>query len=116
MALAKEESTRLVKRLISLQLQDATHRHLFTMHGIRGQIAHDRLMRIARQSLVDTAFDTEPHRDILEHEAQIPTQVFFDRVNITGWIGLKPDLFYETTSDWKAHHRFYHAICNRNHQ
>ena len=102
MALAKEESIKLVKRLIALQLRDATHRHLFTMHGVRGQITHDRLMRIARHSLLDTAFDTEAHRDILEHEAQIPTQVFFDRVNITGWIGLKPDLFYETGLDWKA--------------
>ena len=102
MALTKEESTRLVKRLISLQLRDTTHRHLFTMHGVRGQIAHDRLMRIARQSLVDTAFDTQAHRDILEREAEIPTQVFFDRVNIAGWAGLKPNVFYETDSDWKA--------------
>ena len=102
MALTKEESIRLVKRLISLQLRDATHRHLFTMHGIRGQIAHDRLMRIARQSLVETAFDTEAHRDILEYEAQIPTQVFFDRVNIAGWVSLKKDVFYETDSEWKA--------------
>ena len=102
MALTKEESTRLVKRLISLQLRDTTHRHLFTMHGVRGQIAHDRLMRIARQSLVDTAFDTQAHRDILEREAEIPTQVFFDRVNIAGWVGLKPNVFYETDSDWKA--------------
>ena len=59
-------------------------------------------MRIARQSLVDTAFDTEAHRDILEYEAQIPTQVFFDRVNIAGWVSLKKDVFYETDSDWKA--------------
>ena len=102
MALAKEESTRLVKRLISLQLRDTTHRHLFTMHGVRGQIAHDRLMRLARQSLVDTAFDTQAHRDTLEREAQIPTQVFYDRMNIPGWTGLKPDVFYETDSDWKA--------------
>ena len=102
MALTKEESTRLVKRQISVQLRDATHQHLFTMHGIRGQIAHDRLMRIARQSLVETAFDTQEHREILEREAQIPTSVFFDRVNIAGWIGLKPDVFYETDSDWKA--------------
>ena len=102
MATTKEESTRLVKRLISLQLRDTTHRHLFTMHGVRGQIAHDRLMRLARQSLVDTAFDTQAHRDILEREAQIPTSVFFDRVNIPGWTGLKPDVFYETDSDWKA--------------
>ena len=102
MALTKEESTRLVKRLISLQLRDATYRHLFTMHGIRGQIAHDRLMRIARQSLVEAAFDTEAHRDILEREAHIPTSVFFDRVNITGWVGLNPDRFYQTDSDWKA--------------
>ena len=102
MALTKEESTRLVKRQISVQLRDATHRHLFAMHGIRGQIAHDRLMRIARQSLVDTAFDTQAHRDILEREAQIPTQVFFDRVNITGWTGLKLDVFYETDANWKA--------------
>ena len=102
MAATKEASRAIVQRLISLQLRDSTHRHLFTMHGIRGQIAHDRLMRIARQSLVETAFDTQAHRDILEHEAQIPTQVFFDRVNITGWVGLKPDQFYETGLDWKA--------------
>ena len=93
MAATKEASRAIVQRLISLQLRDSTHRHLFTMHGIRGQIAHDRLMRIARQSLVDTAFDTEAHRDILEYEAQIPTQVFFDRVNIAGWVSLKKDVF-----------------------
>ena len=102
MALTKEESIRLVKRLISLQLRDVTHRHLFTMHGVRGQIAHDRLMRLARYTLVDTAFDTQAHRDILEREAQVPTQVFFDRVNIPGWTGLKLDVFYETDSTWKA--------------
>ena len=104
MALAKEESTRLVKRQISVQLQDTTHRHLFTMHGIRGQIAHDRLMRIARQSLVETAFDTQEHREILEREAQIPTQVFFDRVNIPSWLNLQKDKFYETDPDWKPIH------------
>ena len=102
MALTKEESIARVKRLISLQLRDATHRHLFTMHGIRGKVAHDRLMRIARQSLVETAFDTQAHRDILEREAEIPTSVFFDRVNITGWTGLKLDVFYETDANWKA--------------
>ena len=102
MAATKEASRAIVQRLISLQLRDSTHRHLFTMHGIRGQIAHERLMRIARQSLVDTAFDTEAHRDILEYEAQIPTQVFFDRVNIAGWVSLKKDVFYETDSEWKA--------------
>ena len=104
MALAKEESTRLVKRQISVQLQDTTHRHLFTMHGIRGQIAHERLMRIARQSLVETAFDTQEHREILEREAQIPTQVFFDRVNIPSWLNLQKDKFYETDPDWKPIH------------
>ena len=102
MAMTKEESQKSVKQKIALELREPTNRHLFTMHGVRGQIAHDRLMRLARQSLVDTAFDTQAHRDILESEAQIPTSVFFDRVNITGWVGLKPDVFYETDSDWKA--------------
>ena len=102
MASTKEESIRLVKRLISLQLRDVTHRHLFTMHGVRGQIAHDRLMRLARYTLVDTAFDTQAHRDILEREATLATSVFFDRVNIAGWVGLNPDRFYETDSDWKG--------------
>ena len=102
MAATKEESRAIVQRLVSLQLRDPTNRHLFTMHGVRGKIAHDRLMRLARYALVDTAFDTQAHRDILEREAQIPTQVFFDRVNITGWVSLKPDVFYETDSNWKA--------------
>ena len=102
MALTKEESQKFVKQKIALELREPTNRHLFTMHGIRGQIAHERLMRLARQSLVGTSFDTQAHRDILEREAEIPTSVFFDRVNITGWIGLNPDKFYETDSDWKA--------------
>ena len=102
MAATKEESRAIVRRLVSLQLRDPTNRHLFTMHGVRGKIAHDRLMMIARQSLVETTFDTQAHRDILEREAQIPTSVFFDRVNIAGWVSLKKDVFYDTDSDWKA--------------
>ena len=102
MAATKEASRAIVQRLVSLQLRDPTNRHLFTMHGVRGKIAHDRLMLIARQSLVDTAFDTQAHRDILEKQAQIPTSVFFDRVNIAGWSDIKPNVFYRVGTDWKA--------------